>query len=133
MRFAGGILLASLLVAADPAAAQSAAAPNVTAVLAPLDALQPELEKLYIELHQMPELSLQEEKTSAKMAERLRALGFEVTERVGGWGVVGVMKNGPGPTVMVRADMDGLPVEEKTGLPYASKATAKNKAGEVVP
>jgi hippurate hydrolase len=81
----------------------------------------------------MPELSLQEEKTSAKMAERLRTLGFEVTEKVGGWGVVGVMKNGPGPTVMVRADMDGLPVEEKTGLPYASKATAKNKTGDVVP
>ena len=74
-----------------------------------------------LDLHQNPELSKHEEKTSAKIAERLRALGYEVTDHVGGFGVVGVMKNGKGPTVLVRADMDALPVEEKTGLPYASK------------
>jgi hippurate hydrolase len=133
MRLVGSLVLvlASLLLSADPAAAQGAAA--TSPVLTPLDSLMPELEKLYIELHQSPELSLQEEKTSAKMATLLRGLGFEVTEKVGGWGVVGVMKNGAGPTVLVRTDMDALPVEEKTGLAYASKATAKNKAGDVVP
>ncbi len=98
-----------------------------------LDALYPSLDALYIDLHQTPELSLREEKTAAKMAAKLRELGLEVTERVGGWGVVGVLKNGPGPTVLLRADMDGLPVKEQTDLPYASTATGTNSAGETVP
>ena len=97
--------------------------------LAPLDGIYPDLEALYIDLHQTPELSLREEKTSAKLAARLKALGYEVTERVGGYGVVAVMKNGKGPTVLVRADMDALPIEERTGLPYASKVKVKNDAG----
>jgi amidohydrolase len=101
--------------------------------LAPLNGIYPDLEALYIDLHQTPELSLHEEKTSAKLAARLKALGYEVTERVGGWGVVAVMKNGKGPTVLVRADMDALPVEERTGLPYASKVRVKNDAGVEVP
>ena len=101
--------------------------------LAPLSGIYPDLEKLYIDLHQTPELSLHEEKTSAKMAARLKNLGYDVTERVGGWGVVAVMKNGKGPTVLVRADMDALPILEKTGLPYASKVTVKNDAGVEVP
>lgn len=100
--------------------------------LAGLRALYPSLDSLYIDLHKNPELSLHEEKTAAKMARRLRNLGFEVTERVGGYGVVGVMKNGAGPTLLVRTDMDALPVREQTGLPYASTATAKNDAGETV-
>ena len=91
------------------------------------------LEKLYIHLHQNPELSLQEEKSSARMAAELKKAGFEVTSNFGGYGVVAVMKNGDGPTVMIRADMDGLPVPEQTGLEYASKATTKNEAGETVP
>ncbi len=91
------------------------------------------LEKLYIHLHQNPELSLQEEKTSARMAAELKKAGFDVTTDFGGHGVVAVMKNGDGPTVMIRADMDGLPVPEQTGLEYASKATTKNEAGETVP
>jgi len=97
------------------------------------DALYPELEKLYIDLHQTPELSFQEVKTSAKLADRLRVLGYEVTTGLGKTGVAAVMRNGKGPTVLVRADMDALPVEEKTGLPYASKATATNENGETVP
>ncbi len=101
--------------------------------LAPLNGIYPDLDALYVDLHQTPELSLHEEKTSAKLAGRLKALGYEVTERVGGYGVVAVMKNGKGPTVLVRADMDALPILEKTGLPYASKVTVKNDAGVEVP
>src|SRR5262245_32082616 len=86
-----------------------------------LDALYPSLDALYQELHRQPELSKHEEKTAAKIAAKLRSAGFTVTEHVGGTGVVGVLKNGPGPTVMVRTDMDALPIKEETGLPYASK------------
>lgn len=81
----------------------------------------PELMELYRDLHAHPELSFQEFETSKKLAARARELGFDVTENVGKTGVVAVMRNGDGPTVMLRADMDGLPVEEQTGLPYASK------------
>ena len=91
-----------------------------------------ELDALYKHLHQNPELSLQEEKTGARMAAELKKLGFEVKEKVGGQGVVGILKNGPGPTVLIRADMDALPLEEKTGLPYASKARGVNAAGNEV-
>jgi hippurate hydrolase len=96
------------------------------------ESLWPVLEPLYQDLHAHPELSFQETATAAKMADRLRALGFEVTTGVGRTGVVGVMRNGPGPTVMLRTELDALPVEEKTGLPFASKATATNAAGETV-
>ena len=126
------LVLATLLLG-FPLSAQPAAPVARPPALTPLDALYPELDALYIDLHQTPELSLHEEKTAAKMATRLRALGFEVTERVGGWGVVGVLKNGKGPTVLVRTDMDALPIKEQTGLPYASTTTAKNDAGEIVP
>ncbi|MFS2006001.1 amidohydrolase [Duganella sp. CT11-25] len=98
-----------------------------------LDAIYAGLDALYIDLHRNPELSLQEEKTAAKMAARLRAAGFEVSERVGGHGVVGVLKNGAGPTVMVRTDMDALPVKEQTRLPYASTVTVRDAAGGTVP
>jgi hippurate hydrolase len=100
--------------------------------LAGLEALYPSLDALYIDLHKNPELSLHEEKTAAKMAARLRAVGFEVTEHVGGHGVVGVLRNGAGPTVLVRTDMDALPIKEQTGLPYASTVSTKNDAGETV-
>jgi hippurate hydrolase len=83
---------------------------------------------LYKHLHSNPELSLQEEKTAARMAKELRELGFEVTERVGGTGVVGVLKNGDGPTILVRTDMDALPVVERTKLPYASSVRALDRA-----
>jgi amidohydrolase len=101
--------------------------------LAGLHALYPSLDSLYIDLHRNPELSFHEEKTASKLATRLRNLGFEVTEHVGGYGVVGVLRNGTGPTVLVRTDMDALPIKEQTGLTYASTTTVKNDAGETVP
>jgi hippurate hydrolase len=110
----------------------SAADPAVSPVLVPLDAIYPDLERLYLDLHQNPELSFHEEKTAAKMADRLRALGFEVTTGIAKTGVVGILRNGKGPTVMLRTDLDALPVEEKTGLPYASKITTTDDAGETV-
>jgi amidohydrolase len=90
------------------------------------------LEMLYKQLHQNPELSLHEEKTAQVMASELKSLGFEVMEKMGAHGVVGVLKNGKGPTVLIRTDMDALPLEEKTGLPYASKAKGINAAGSEV-
>lgn len=89
----------------------------------------PELMELYRDLHAHPELSFEEHKTAAKLAARMRDLGFEVTENVGKTGVVSVMRNGDGPVVMLRADMDGLPVVEQTGLPFASKETATPASG----
>jgi amidohydrolase len=93
----------------------------------------PDAQALYVDLHQHPELSSHETRTAAELATRLRALGYEVTEHVGGNGVVGILKNGPGPTVMLRTELDALPVEEKTGLPYASKARTKDDNGRDVP
>jgi len=100
--------------------------------LAGLDALYPSLDALYQDLHRNPELSLHETKTAAKLAAKLKGVGYEVTEHVGGTGVVAVLKNGAGPTVLVRTDMDALPVIEQTGLPYASTVKTKNDAGETV-
>ena len=102
-------------------------------VLGGLDVISGELEDLYRDVHQHPELSMQEHNTAAKAAERLRRAGYEVTEGVGGTGVVGVLRNGEGPTVMLRADMDALPVKEATGLPYASTATATDADGNEAP
>src|SRR6266403_1117394 len=126
-----GIVLASALTAIlsrDPSVAPAAGPPELSG----LDALYPSLDALYQDLHRNPELSNHEEKTAAKMAARLRQVGFEVTEHVGGNGVVGVLRNGSGPTVLVRTDMDALPIKEQTGLPYASTTTTKNDAGETV-
>ncbi len=89
----------------------------------------PELMALYRDLHSQPELSMQEVKTAAKLAKRMRGLGFKVTEKIGKTGVVAVLANGPGPTVMLRADMDGLPVVEQTGLPFASRQVAVPASG----
>jgi hippurate hydrolase len=90
------------------------------------------LAPLWDHFHQNPELSLMETKTAKRLAKELRAVGFEVTENVGGTGIVAMMKNGAGPTVMVRADMDGLPVKEQSGLANASKVTMKDWDGNVV-
>ena len=90
-------------------------------------------EELYLDLHEHPELSHQEERTAARVAQRLRQAGCEVHEGVGGTGVVGVLRNGPGATVLLRADMDALPVKEATGLPYASGAVAVDADGTEVP
>ncbi len=101
------------------------AAPAVDAVAGRM----PELMTLYRDLHAQPELSLQEAKTAAKLAALVKPLGFTVTTGVGGTGVVAVLRNGPGPVLLIRADMDGLPVEEKTGLPFASKVRATTRDG----
>jgi amidohydrolase len=102
-------------------------------ILRGLDGTLDDLEALYKDIHSHPELSLQETRTARLAAERLTAAGFEVTEGIGGTGVVGLLKNGDGPTVMLRADMDALPVREATGLPYASTVTATDPDGNETP
>ncbi|WP_404340918.1 M20 family metallopeptidase [Pseudoalteromonas mariniglutinosa] len=92
----------------------------------------PEIEQLYLDLHQSPELSYHEKKTGQKIAKKLQQLGFDVTDNVGGYGVVGLFKNGDGPTVMIRTDTDGLPITEQTGKPYASIVTVTNENGATV-
>src|SRR6516225_9359856 len=101
-------------------------------VLEKIDAEITSLDALYKSLHSHPELSYEEEKTAARMAKELKPLGFEITQNVGGHGVVGVLKNGDGPTVLVRTDMDALPIVEMTDLPYASKVRARDRDGNDV-
>ncbi len=99
-------------------------------VLANLNGLLPDLESVYKDIHSHPELSMQENRTARIAADRLRAAGYEVTTGVGKTGVVGLLRNGDGPTIMLRADMDALPVKEATGLPYASSVTATDSDGK---
>lgn len=113
---------AALVAFAAPAAAQSD-------LRTQLQAQMPSLMDLYREMHANPELSGQEVQSAARMAREARALGFEVTEGVGGHGVVAVMRNGPGPVLLIRADMDGLPVTEATGLPFASQVRVRQADG----
>jgi hippurate hydrolase len=103
------------------------------AVLSGLDEIRPWQEDFYRHLHQHPELSHQERDTAAEVAQRLGTFGYQVHEGIGGTGVVGVLDNGEGPTVLLRADMDALPVREQTGLPYASTVTARDMEGSEVP
>ncbi len=119
------LLLLTPLLAADDSARRAAARK--------LDADYASLESLYRDLHTHPELSLMEERTAGVMARELRAVGCEVTEKIGGFGVVGVLKNGPGPTVLLRTELDALPVHEETGLAYASTVHVKNLEGDTVP
>ena len=106
---------------------------GASVVLANLGKLIPNLEALYKDIHAHPELSMQETRTARIAAERLRKAGYEATAGVGKTGVVGLLRNGKGPTVMLRADMDALPIAENTGLAYASKVTAKDVQGHTVP
>ena len=99
---------------------------------AEVDAVYPKAYDLYVDLHQHPELSGTETQTAAKLAAQLRSLGYTVTEHVGGTGIVAILKNGPGKTIMLRTELDALPLEEKTGLPFASKVRAKDPAGHDV-
>jgi amidohydrolase len=108
-------------------------AQQAQAVLANLGKLVPDLESVYKDVHSHPELSMQETRTAGIAADRLRAAGYEVTTGVGKTGVVGLLRNGAGAGVMLRADMDALPVQEATGLPYASKVTATDSTGKTVP
>ena len=118
-----------VLVVAFLSAVAYAQAPSSQEV----DAVYPDAHALYLDIHENPELSSHEVRTAAKLAARLRGLGYEVTEHVGGTGIVAILKNGAGPTVMLRTELDALPVEEKTGLAYASKVHAKDDAGRDVP
>jgi hippurate hydrolase len=121
----------------------AAAAPWLAAQPADLPALAareaPSLTAFYQDLHAHPELSRQEEHTSARLADELRKAGFTVTENLGkyadgrpGYGLVALLKNGPGPTVLVRTELDALPIEEQTGLPFASRVRARNSSGREV-
>src|SRR5499427_5651045 len=114
------VLLCGVSIAQTPAAKE-------------VEAVYPNAQAFYLDLHTHPELSGHETQTATRLAERLRNAGYEVTEKVGGTGVVGVLKNGVGPTIMLRTELDALPVEEKTGLSYASKVQAKDDAGHDVP
>lgn len=114
--------LLTLTLAATCAAGSGSIAQTASPQVGPIvDRLYPSLEALYKDLHAHPELGFKETRTAAKLAAEMRRIGFEVTEKVGGTGLVAMYKNGPGPTVLVRTDLDALPMEEKTGLPYASK------------
>lgn len=116
------VLLAGLAASANAQTPRSKEVENV----------YPEAHALYLDLHEHPELSGHETQTAANLAGRLRSFGYEVTEQVGGTGIVAVLKNGAGPTVMLRTELDALPVEEKTGLSYASQVRAKDDAGHEV-
>ena len=120
MRLILGIAIAAMAL---PSSANAAALPEA------IKADMPQLMTLYRDLHANPELSMQEVRTPAKLAAEMRKLGFKVTEKVGKTGVVAVLENGPGPVLMLRADMDGLPVVEQTGLPFASKIRATARSG----
>ena len=98
-----------------------------------VESVYPGAHALYVDLHEHPELSTHETQSAAKLAASLRNAGYDVTEHVGGTGIVAVIKNGAGPTIMLRTELDALPVEEKTGLPYASKVHTKDNAGRDVP
>ena len=101
------------------------------AIAASIESSYPQLDALYKEIHAHPELAFQEVKTAARLAAEMRALGFEVTENVGRTGLVAIYKNGDGPTIMVRTELDALPMEEKTGLDYASRNKANWSGREV--
>ena len=115
-------------------AAMILATPAASATLSEaIHADMPQLMTLYRDIHAHPELSMQEVRTPALLAPQMRKLGFDVTEHVGKTGVVAVMRNGPGPVLLIRADMDALPVKEQTGLPFASQVTGKLPDGTVTP
>jgi hippurate hydrolase len=124
------VRLALLLLASYGATSLPAQVP--AAFQKRLDEDFPHLEALYRHLHQNPELSVHEEQTAARIAVELRAAGLEVTEKVGGHGVVGVLRNGDGPVVLLRSDLDALPIREETGLPFASRAVTRDDAGNEV-
>jgi hippurate hydrolase len=132
LRFFPGAI-AVVFAAAVPASARAAVPALREAVNARIDAEFVSLEKIYRHLHAHPELSFMEVETAAFVAAELRRLGCEVTEKVGNTGVVGVLRNGPGPTVLIRGDMDALPVKEASGVPYASQAIVKDLAGKEHP
>ena len=102
------------------------AAPLRAQTAAEIDAYYPDLQTLYQDIHRNPELAFQEVQTAAKLAARLKALGYDVATGVGRTGIVGLLKNGAGPTVMLRTELDALPVAEKTGAPFASTVSSRS-------
>jgi hippurate hydrolase len=126
-------LAASATALAVAAAAQPALAEDLATMKAVEADYDSYLAPLFLDFHQNPELGFLENRTAAKMAAELKAAGLEVTTGVGGTGVVGILRNGQGPMILIRADMDGLPVEEKTGLAYASKAKQVGEDGKEYP
>jgi hippurate hydrolase len=120
--------IAAALLLAQAAQAQDHSA----AVAGQINGMYPRLETIYKDLHQHPEIAFQEVRTAAKLAAEMRALGFEVTEKIGKTGIVALYKNGKGPTVLVRTEMDGLPMEEKSGFPFSSKAHAQLEGKDVM-
>ncbi|HWJ95587.1 MAG TPA: amidohydrolase [Telluria sp.] len=110
--------------------AAHAAAPAASQIAQRVDSMYPWLDGVYKDLHSHPEIAFQEVRTAARLAAEMRKLGFDVTEKFGKTGIVAIYRNGPGPTVMVRTELDGLPMEEKTGLPYASRARAVSDGRE---
>jgi hippurate hydrolase len=132
MRFLIALEVLALL-SVLPRTGTAQTSPWLSPTAAEVDAIYPDIEALYIDLHRNPELAFQEVQTAAKLAARVKALGYEVTTGVGRTGIVAVMKNGPSPVVMLRTELDALPIEEKTGLPFASKVTVKNSSGQMTP
>jgi amidohydrolase len=126
-------LLFTLLSLAGASDGRADEAKSLSQAIPELSALEPDLEALYKDLHSHPELAFHETRTAETLAKRVRALGFEVTAGVGGTGIVALMRNGRGPVVMLRTELDALPIEEKSGLPFASKAKGVNAEGTVVP
>ena len=122
-KFICGFSALALLMGAGVAQARSVPA-DKAAIEAQLNTFYPHLDALYKDIHAHPELGFQETETAKKLAAEMRALGFTVTEHIAGTGIVAIYKNGPGPTVLVRTEMDALPMEEKTGLSYASHVIA---------
>ena len=127
MKFA---LIAAILSLVTASASAQLPAPLKSDVTTRVNGMYPWLDTVYKDLHANPEIAFQEVRTAGKLAAEMRKLGFEVTEKVGKTGIVAVLKNGAGPTVLVRTEMDGLPMEEKTGLLYASRAKAVSNGSE---
>jgi hippurate hydrolase len=126
-------VLSGCLLLATSAGSEKKPAAWTTPSADEINAVYPEVESLYFDLHKNPELAMHEQQTAAKLADRVKAMGYEVTTGVGGTGIVAVLRNGKGPTVLLRTDMDALPIAEETGVPYASHVIVKSDSGTSIP
>ena len=131
--FAFLISLGALIPTVVEEAPQSKLTAWTTPSAEQLSDVYPEVESLYFDLHRTPELAMHEQQTAAKLAGRAKSLGYDVTTGVGGTGIVAVLHNGPGPKILLRTDMDALPIEENTGLPFASHVVMKSDSGSSIP
>ena len=127
------LFLSASVFLCSPAKAQTTTTIWKTPSPEQVNSIYPDVESLYFDLHRSPELAFEEHQTAAKLADHAKAAGYDVTTGVGGTGVVAILRNGPGPTVLLRTDMDGLPIEEKTGLPFASQVVIRNSSGTTTP